>query len=710
MTQQNRFMEVSDYLAHVPARAARGSRRVPVAGTRPGWSGQQSFARSMSAADRALVVLLDNGGVDLGLPGLVDLILRELPRSDAIPDSVRRDIVTWLQRKLKEVTDNLLESAELALARYEKAKPGQYADVTVLRNSTSLADDLKAKLFALGRAGKIIDLYILTHGSVRSIAINDGGADITDVTIRGWKTAYGKALPLRSVYMMNCEASTLNQAWLDAGAKVVSGSVGLNVLPEPTTYFFWNNWKAGQNFATAITSAYNQTVDLINTAVRTPVSAIPIVGDDLAKGIDVSTNPAIRSSGPVVTGDSTITIASDALTFATSLAATSLATVMIPMSELPAVTAGKRVARAASPAGLAFIREWEQDAGADLEARVASAVRVLDETVSVPLNQNQVDALACFICGIGEDAFRRSTLLQLLRDGHHDEVPAEMVKWIQARRGSDVVPEDELLRRRRAEADHYRRPPELPATNGTSLAQSMYVGAGSLAEPTSAHSYQQNPAVAGAGIALADAIQIGLGAAALVQSGIQAGGGSLNFTYDRFERLLTTQARLGMVGAAAPKHQYSQRFLTLYPNVPGLATADLLVTWEGNAFGEIGTVVMKKDLDNSTDWSRSSAQVTVTRVSKIPPDNTDPRTWPITYRYEGNYDPVDNGHWEFEGEFEINAFGGFKVNLHKVVSRSAIDVLIRHEGAFYVKKGTDYVPPVPPLPAEQLDYLRKTAT
>jgi hypothetical protein len=338
MTQQNRFLEVSDYLAHVPARAAPGSRRVPGAGARPGWSGRQRLTRSMSAADRALVVLLDNGGLDLGLPGLIDSILRELPGSGAIPESVRRDIVTWLQRKLKEVTDNLLESAELALARYEKAKPGQYADVMVLRNSASLADDLKAKLFALGRAGKIIDLYILTHGSVRSIAINDGGRDITDVTIRGWKAEYGKALPLRSVYMMNCEASTLNQAWLDAGAKVVSGSVGLNVLPEPTTYFFWNNWKAGQNFATAITSAYEKTVSLINTAVRTPVSAIPVLGDDLAKGIDVSTSPAIRSSAPVVMGDNTITIASDALTFATSLAATSLATVVVPVSELLAVT------------------------------------------------------------------------------------------------------------------------------------------------------------------------------------------------------------------------------------------------------------------------------------------------------------------------------------------------------------------------------------
>jgi hypothetical protein len=660
----------------------------------------------MSAADRALVVLLDNGGVDLGLPDLVDTILRALPGSSAIPDSIRRDIVTWLQDKLRAVTDNLLESIELALARYEKAKPGQYADVTVLRNSTSLADELKAKLFALGRAGKLIDLYVLTHGSTRSIAISDGGADITDVTIRGWKTDYGKALPLRSVYMMNCEASTLNQAWLDAGAKVVSGAVGLNVLPEPTTFFFWQNWKAGQNFSTAVTAAYNQTVRLLNAAVRETVSAIPVVGDSLASQIDVSTISAIRSSAPVVAGDNTISISSDTLTFAMSQTATALATVVLPMSVLPAVTAAAGVARAVSPAGLAFIRQWEQ--GPDLEVLLAGAVQVLDETVSVPLSQHQVDALVCFICGIGADAFRRSTLLRLLRDGNHAAVPTEMVKWIQARNGSDVVTVDALLRRRQAEADLYRRPPESAALNGMPLAQSMYHGAGSLAQPMSAYAYQQNPVLAG--IAVADAIQIGLGAAALVQSGIQAGGGSLSVTYDKFERLLTTQARLAMPGAVTARHQYSQRFLTLYPNKMGQATADLLVTWEGNAFGEIGTVVVKKDLDNSTDWSRSSAQVTVTRISKIPPDNTDPRTWPITYRYEGNYDPVGNGHWEFEGEFEINAFGGFKVNQHKVVSRSAVDLLISHEDAFYVKRGTDYLPPVPPLPTEQLEYLRKNAT
>lgn len=699
----NRFMEMNDHLRCAPA-SRRGGQAVL---SRPhGYSSANGVSRSMATTDRALVVLLDNGGVDLGLPALVDKVLDALPGSSMIPSSVKRDLVSFLEKKLHEVTDNLLESAELALARYEKAKPGQYSDVTVLRNSPSLADDLKAKLFALGRVGKIIDLYILTHGSVRSIAINDGGADITDVTIRGWKTEYGQGLPLRSVYMMNCEASTLNQAWLDAGAKVVSGSVGLNVLPEPTTYFFWNNWKDGQGFETAITGAYTKTVALMNAAIRTVVGAIPIVGGKLAAGIDVGTIGVIKSSAPVVKGEGSLTISSDALTFAKSLEQTSMVTVVVPMSDLTSIGSGTNgTARSVSPAGMELIQQWEP--GPDVEQRVAAAVKTLNETVSVSLNQNQVDALACFICGIGEEPFRQSTLLKMLRDGAHGQVPGEMKKWVQARRGAEVVQLDELLRRRQAEADFYVRPPGLPADDAVPvLAKSVYESGGTLAVPMTAYSYAQNPL---AGIAIADAIQIGLGGASIAQSSLQAGGGGLDFTYQQVERLLTTQARLAMPGAATSKQPYSHRFLTLSALKPGMAYADFLVTWEGNAFGEISTVVMKKDLSNTSDWTRADGRVAVTKISPIPASGTDPRTWPITYRYEGSFDPVGNGKWDYEGEFEINAFGGFKVNSHNVVSRSLSDFLKAHDKESYVKKGVNHIPAVPPLPPEQLEYLRKNA-
>ncbi|MEV6598588.1 hypothetical protein AB0M36_17180 [Actinoplanes sp. NPDC051346] len=695
---RNRFAEMSDYLERVPASAGRGARTAVQPRVRYGRATAQSISRTMASTDRALVVLLDNGGLDLGLPALVDTILRELPGAGLIPESVKRDAVSWLRQELKKVTDNLLETAELALARYEQAKPALYADVTVLRNSTSLANDLKTKLFALARAGKIIDLYVLTHGGERTIAINDGGADIDDTMIRGWKTEFAKALPLRTVYMMNCYAATLNQAWLDAGAQVVSGSVGLNVLPEPTTFFFWNNWKAGQGFDTAITTAYHRTVGLINEALRSVLSKVPVIGGGLGSSIDVSALPAIRSSAPVVKGQGGLTIASDALSFGTSAGATSLVTMVVPLSDLtldgPVAVNGST--RAVSPAGLEFIRRWEQ--GVDVEQRAADAAKVLTETVSVPLNQNQVDALACFMLGIGMNAFRASTLVRLLRDGAHAQIPTELNKWVRARRGTQVVQLDELVQRRQAEADLYQRSPDAPV-----LTQSLYEGGGSLAVPLGHMSYQQIlPA-----IALVDAIQIGLGAISVAQAGLSAASGSLSLTYDKAHRLLTDDARREMPGARAATSKHRRTFLSLQPGKALQANAELIVEWEGNAYGEVGTVILSRDLTNSSDWTHSDAAVTVTRMNTIPPSGSDPRTWPIVYRYEGAYNPVGNGKWEFDGEFEINAFGGFKVNRHLVVSRSAVDFMISQGNDFYVKKGTDYVPDVPPLPAEQLEYLRK---
>src|SRR5215212_1183241 len=36
------------------------------------------------------------------------------------------------------------------------------------------------------------------------------------------------------------------------------------------------------------------------------------------------------------------------------------------------------------------------------------------------------------------------------------------------------------------------------------------------------------------------------------------------------------------------------------------AKADVIIEWEGNAYGEIGTPVIRRELKTSTDWSKSS--------------------------------------------------------------------------------------------------------
>jgi hypothetical protein len=208
------------------------------------------------------------------------------------------------------------------------------------------------------------------------------------------------------------------------------------------------------------------------------------------------------------------------------------------------------------------------------------------------------------------------------------------------------------------------------------------------------------------GIAVADAIQIGLGAAAIVQAQVSASQGSFTLSYDKAQRLLTNEARQQMPGAQATKSRYSRRlFLISSPrDMAPLAVANIIIEWEGNAFGEISTAVIRRELSSSTEWSQSSANLTISKIDRIPNSATDPRTWALIFSYEGTYDPMGNGYYEFSGEFEINAFGGLKFNRHDVVPRN----LLGSTGNPYefVAKGQDNIPGVPPIPTEQITYLR----
>jgi hypothetical protein len=221
------------------------------------------------------------------------------------------------------------------------------------------------------------------------------------------------------------------------------------------------------------------------------------------------------------------------------------------------------------------------------------------------------------------------------------------------------------------------------------------------------YSIAQNPAAAViAGIEVADAVQIGLAAVAIVQTQVSASQGSFTLSYDKAQRLLTSEARAQMPGSQTSKTSYSLHLLYLSIGAVNSAEADVIVEWEGNPYGEIGTPVIRRNLEKSTEWSKSSANITITKVDRIPLPGTDPRTWPIVYSYEGTYDPYGNGYFEFSGEFEINAFGGLKFNRHEVVSRAVADWAIGGTPQDKVQRGRDVIVAVPAIPQEQINYLR----
>jgi GH24 family phage-related lysozyme (muramidase) len=880
---ENRFLEVDRELHRLRTHHHPRQRRRN--GQTAGLAGAESFAAPFSATDRVLVVLIENGGIDLGLPDLVDRLLALVPGASILPDSVKTGLVTALRDRLRTITDNLLETAELTLNRFGAAKPDTYADVVVLRDGSATYADLKRTLIAQVAANKIVDVVILTHGANDWISVADG---IDGAKIRAIRTEAGRPIPIRSVYMMNCVGSSLNQAWLDAGAKTSAGALRNNYLPEPTTHFFWANWRAGQPFETAVTGAYRQTIGVMNDVVRGFLDASPIPGTSaLARLVDFANFDFVADSAPVVQGQRTLTISSDDLTFdGDASRASSLATTVLPLSVVKSLSdAAAAPQRTLSDAGLAFVRGFEQIAPAD--QRLVDAQRVVTDTVSVPLSQNQIDALVDFVLGVGGDSFRSSTLLRELNASHYQAVPDELRKWTKVQQNGNVAESADLARRRSAEADLFARADAPAPAAATAPAVSASMGAVNYTVPGLVAPLQQpspmtcwatviammtswkrqqsisprdaiapagaeflqkfdagqpldsgsagrlyqalglvamqslNPSIDGwdqflrlygplyvdigypqvstthavivtgisgdgtpdgttityvdpaigsvvnrkfgdflanyetqaavdwpyvithwpatqaatqslavqstykyesavpqlareqfaiLGIAVADAIQIGLGTVAVVQTGVSASAGTFNLTYDKAQRLLTPEARRAMPGSQAATQSYRRRLFDVGISGPNMASAQVNIEWQGNAYGEIATPQIQRDLDNSTDWTHSDFRCAITKPERIPPANVDPRAWPIVYTYEGAYDPVGNGNFEFQGEFEIDAFGGIRWSRHHVVSRSLLDVAIAGSPEDYVVRGPDVASRVADIPPEQLEYLRQHPT
>lgn len=87
-----------------------------------------------------------------------------------------------------------------------------------------------------------------------------------------------------------------------------------------------------------------------------------------------------------------------------------------------------------------------------LQQDVQDAEFVVDGMITVPLNQNQFDALVSFAYNIGGDQFAKSTLVRLLNDGEYNEVPHQLSRWNKS--NGKVI--KALVRRRRKEGELFR--------------------------------------------------------------------------------------------------------------------------------------------------------------------------------------------------------------------------------------------------------------
>lgn len=75
------------------------------------------------------------------------------------------------------------------------------------------------------------------------------------------------------------------------------------------------------------------------------------------------------------------------------------------------------------------LRILQSEADQWLKNHVAQLQDDITELVSVPLTQQQFDALVSLVYNIGIGAFARSTLLKKLNQQHYDEAASQLLRW-----------------------------------------------------------------------------------------------------------------------------------------------------------------------------------------------------------------------------------------------------------------------------------------
>ncbi|MCK6575777.1 RICIN domain-containing protein [Myxococcota bacterium] len=283
--------------------------------------------RQTAPRARALLVLMENGGMVAGLPINDGFLLPEFTcQGITLRDvSTAWDAVNLLRRTMRNPPVACLNagnwvqtsttpaafaqrfvdfsSETIGRAFVESRVGGAYELSDVIEDAAFNPDFVREYLRQLS-ASYVVDIHVLAHGN--GTGFGGSGSTFTTDVIRGFRDIPG--LDLRAVYQQNCYGSALNAAWLDAGADVVSGTAGINYMPSGYGPFL-DAWVAGADFNTAVMNAFAAERPAYDRVYR------HLDLDDESNPIDLDRNPAevsftgslspaeeLQSSSPIVQG------------------------------------------------------------------------------------------------------------------------------------------------------------------------------------------------------------------------------------------------------------------------------------------------------------------------------------------------------------------------------------------------------------------------
>lgn len=256
------------------------------------WHQLFQFNRRGKLTQKALLVLIQNGGYQDGLPfnpgfdiaiGLrfscggwaADLALDAsvwdaisaagIPPFNSCLNPNNWSVTTRTRHYsaadfIREMTNFAAESIGVATV-YGSGAPARYAAIRILQDGDLRASRIRQELQSLA-SSYIVDVHVLAHGDSTSFGLN---GEMTASDISALRTIAG--LNLRTVFQQNCNGSSLNSSWLYAGAQVVTGAAGINSMPVAYGPFI-RRWVAGETFYNAVQNSYNDVAPMHQAAYR----------------------------------------------------------------------------------------------------------------------------------------------------------------------------------------------------------------------------------------------------------------------------------------------------------------------------------------------------------------------------------------------------------------------------------------------------------
>ena len=131
----------------------------------------------------------------------------------------------------------------------------RYDRVVILEDALATGHQLSRALLMLSPTHRV-DLLLLAHGNQGCLVGHRGKEMVGPETFRALHAVRARdpqALDIRMVYGLNCHGVTLASTWIDLGADVANGAVGVNWFPEPSLSVFLRQWLSGASYSTAVT-------------------------------------------------------------------------------------------------------------------------------------------------------------------------------------------------------------------------------------------------------------------------------------------------------------------------------------------------------------------------------------------------------------------------------------------------------------------------